>query len=79
MEYYINVIPGTKIRVSERVAGVLLISGTPCPIFTLERGKIVSVVKECLDSGVVEVETNGLRLLFSRDSLLHHGDPVPAR
>jgi hypothetical protein len=70
--------PGTRIHLHERLTGLLLVpDGARC-VYTLERGKVAIVTQLVEKLDQVEVESNGLKLMFRRESLLRAADLVTA-
>jgi hypothetical protein len=70
------VISGNRIHISTRVSGVLLVPEGAPSVYTLDPGRTVKVVRVRDESSLVEIETEGHRLLFSKASLEQHGQMV---
>jgi hypothetical protein len=67
---------GNLIYINQRVSGVLLVPGGAPTIYTLDRGRTVKVVQLRAESGIVEIEADGHRLIMSQTSLEEHGHMV---
>jgi hypothetical protein len=67
---------GNRIYISKTVSGVLLVPGGAPTIYTLDPGRTVNVVRLRTESSLVEVETDGHRLILSQASLEQHGQMV---